>query len=329
MLRYRTIIAILFAFVLTVGVTALWSAATDGHGDDDAANIVAADGSATGLGNIEIEPATKKKSGLGRFFKAPFKAIGKLFNGKDDPKRMQRPNEGDMAKFESAPTMRVNDALTPVDKQEEGDQSAKDYLERGQDLLGEGKLSEAITTLSRAVSLDPRLSKAHNLLAIAYERRGMPERAKDAFERSLAINREDAETLNNLGYSLYLNGNYRAAVERLKRAAKLAPADERVWNNLALAQSRLGKYDDAYKSFKRAGGELTGRLNVAALLERAGRERDAIEHYEAARKLQPTSETALNRLADLYQRSGRADKAEEVKRALANRTGDQIAAEGR
>jgi Flp pilus assembly protein TadD len=29
---------------------------------------------------------------------------------------------------------------------------------------------------------------------------------------------EDADTLNNLGFSLYQNGNYRAAVDRLKRA---------------------------------------------------------------------------------------------------------------
>jgi Flp pilus assembly protein TadD len=65
-----------------------------------------------------------------------------------------------------------------------------------------------------------------------------------------------------LGFSLYQNGNYRAAVDRLKRAVKLAPTDERILNNLGLALCRLGKFDDAYKNFARATGPLTGNLNI-------------------------------------------------------------------
>jgi Flp pilus assembly protein TadD len=126
----------------------------------------------------------------------------------------------------------------------------------------------------------------------------------------------DAQALNNLGYSLYLSGNYRAAVERLKRAARLAPADGRILNNLALAQCRLGKYDDAYKNFARAGGEYSGRVNVAAMLVRVGREDKAIEHLEAARRLQPGSAGVLQQLADLYERNGKQDKADEARHAL-------------
>ena len=127
---------------------------------------------------------------------------------------------------------------------------------------------------------------------------------------------EDAQTLNNLGFSLYQNGNYRAAVDRLKRAARLAPTDERILNNLALAQCRLGKYEDAYKNFARAGGALTGRLNTAAMLERLGRDEEAIKYYEAARRLQPNSPFTLRRLVDLYGRMGRTNEAEDARRSL-------------
>ncbi|MDQ3586350.1 MAG: tetratricopeptide repeat protein [Acidobacteriota bacterium] len=305
-MRYRTIIAVFFALILTIGLTAVWSAETDGREGDDTANLVAADGSPTGTEedaapNTEAAPK-KKGNRFGRFFKAPFKAVSKLFGGGDD--KFQRLSEKDVAKFESSPLLRVEDANSEAAAKKHEGGSAKDYLKRGKDYLNDGKLNDAITELSHAVSLDPRLVKAHNLMAVAYDRKGLHERARESYARALDITREDAQTLNNLGYSLYLNGNYRAASERLKRAAKLAPADERIWNNLALAQSRLGKYDDAFKSFKRAGGEYTARLNVAAMLERAGREQDAIEHYEAALKLQPNSETALRRLADLYGRTG-------------------------
>jgi Flp pilus assembly protein TadD len=191
--------------------------------------------------------------------------------------------------------------------------TAKDYLARGRAMLDEGRLNEAVRELSRAVSLDSRLSEAHNLLAVAYDRKGLHDHARKSFERALD-HEPDAQTLNNLGYSLYLSGNYRAAVARLKRAAKLAPADERIWNNLALAQCRLGKYADAYKSFARSGGEYQGRLNVAAMLERAGREDEAIEHYEAARRVQPQSEFVLRRLSELYARNGQTAEAASVAR---------------
>jgi Flp pilus assembly protein TadD len=224
-------------------------------------------------------------------------------------------SEKDVAKFESAPLMRVEDSRTEraaTDTTDAGG-TAKDYLARGRAMLEQGRLNEAVKELSRAVSLDSRLSEAHNLLAVAYDRKGLHDRARESFER--ALDREpDAQTLNNLGYSFYLSGNYRAAVARLKRAAKLAPADERIWNNLALAQSRLGKYDDAYRSFARSGGEYQGRLNVAAMLERAGREDQAIEHYEAARRAQPQSEFVARRLSELYARNGRPAEAASMAR---------------
>jgi Flp pilus assembly protein TadD len=307
-MRNRTIYAFIIAIVLTIGVSTFWTAGTTERDGDDAAEVVASEGSPTGTAEdagAAGSDETRKKKGnrFARFFKAPFKAAAKLFGGEGDDK-VRRLSEKDVAKFESAPLMRVEDSRTArtENNPEEGG-TAKEHLARGRARLDEGRLNEAIKELSRAVSLDARLAEAHNLLAVAYDRKGLHDRARESFERALDHD-ADAQTLNNLGYSLYLSGNYRAAITRLKRAAKLAPADERIWNNLALAQSRLGKYDDAYRSFARSGGEYQGRLNVAAMLERAGREEQAIEHYEAARRLQPASEFVLRRLSELYARNG-------------------------
>lgn len=323
-MRHRTINAFIIAVVLTISVTTFWTAGTTERDGDDAAEVVASEGSPTGTAEdvaaSSDEKPKKKGNRFARFLKAPFKAAAKLFGGDDD--KVRRLSEKDVAKFESSPLMRVEDSRTEQSTDEGG--TAKDYLARGRTRLDEGRLNEAIRELSRAVSLDARLAEAHNLLAVAYDRKGLHERARDSFERALD-HEQDAQTLNNLGYSLYLNGNYRAAVTRLKRAAKLAPADERIWNNLALAQCRLGKYDDAYKSFARSGGEYQGRLNVAAMLERAGREGEAIEHYEAARRVQPQSEFVLRRLSELYARGGHNDHAERIRRVLEGRANEQVA----
>jgi Flp pilus assembly protein TadD len=310
-MRKRTIIAIIVAFVLSIGVSALWSAQSDRREGDPDANTIEDNGSQAGQ-SAEKKPGNK----LGKIIGAPLRAIGHLFHHKDD--KLQRMSDKDAARFESAATVRVDDARSDVKlKQLSANAGARDHFANGRALLMNGRLNEAISELSTSVSLDPSLTEAHDLLGIAYDRKGMPDRAKDEFNRAIHSAPEDAQALNNLGFSLYQNGNYRAAVDRLKRAAKLAPRDERILNNLALAQCRLGKYDEAYKNFARAAGELNGHLNTAVMLERAGRENDAIKHYEGALRVQSNSAVALRRLVDLYQRAGRSDRAEEARNVLA------------
>ena len=308
----RRILALLIAFVLTVAATAMWSASTiQREGDPDA--IVLEDSGAE-AGNAE-QPK-KKGNKVVKVLAAPFKLVGRLFGGGDDTNKVHRMTEKDAERFESAGVTRIEDANNKPVKRDTTQSSAKEHLEIGREYLLEGNYNDAISELSTAASLDPKLTEAHNLLGVAYDKKGFNDRARDSFERAVKME-EDADTLNNLGFSLYQNGNYRAAVDRLKRAAKLAPQDERILNNLGLAYCRLGKIDEAYKAFSRATGPLTGNLNTAKMLERFGREDDAIRYYEAARAIDPNNSLALRRLADLYQRVGRATDSETVRAALA------------
>ncbi|MCM3901603.1 MAG: tetratricopeptide repeat protein [Pyrinomonadaceae bacterium] len=315
-MQKRRIIAILIAFVLTIAVTAMWSATTIERDGDPDANLLEDAGSLAGDVNENGE-VTKKKGGnkIARIFTAPFKAFGKLFKGKDD--RLQRMTESDVAKFESVGVERVDDSRYPDARKVSTSGSAKQHLESGRAFLHDGRLNEAISELSTAASLDPRLGEAHNLLGVAYTQKGLQDRAKQSYERAVKVEPEDAQTLNNLGFSLYQNGNYRAAIDRLKRAVKLAPRDERILNNLGLALCRVGKFEEAYKNFARAGGELTGNLNIAKMLERFGREEEAIKYYEGARRIDPHSSIALRRLADLYQRIGKTQESETARNELA------------
>src|SRR5215208_4279665 len=309
----RRVVIIFAAFALLVSATALWDASGDERDGDTASNIVATSGAEAGS---EAARPKKKGGGLfGKILKAPFKAVGRIF-GKDEGK-LARMTEKDAAKFESTGVVRVEDRdnKRPEVKDEGG--SARDYLERGRALLEEGRLNEAVAELSRAASLDPKLSQAHSLLAVAYDRKGLRDRAEDSYRRAIDANDHDPQAMNNLGYSLYLSGNYRAAVDRLKKAARLAPNDSRILNNLALAQVRLGKFDDAYRNFARAEGEFSGHSNLAALLIRSGREEKAVEHLEAARRLQPESPNVLRQLAELYDRTGRGGQAADARQTLA------------
>ena len=320
----RRIIAFLIAFVLTIFATAMWSASTDEReGDPDA--IVLED-SGSEAGSID-EPRKKGGNKVVKVLAAPFKAFGKLFGGGNDKNKIHRMTEKDAERFESVGVTKIEDARTSTRK-ETASGSAREHLELGREYLLEGRYNEAVSELSLAVSLDPKLTEAHNLLGVAFDKKGFGDRAKESFERAVKLE-EDAVTLNNLGFSLYQNGNYRAAVDRLKRAAKLAPTDEKILNNLGLAYCRLGKVDEAYKAFARATGPVNGNLNTAKMLERFGREDDAIKYYEAARQIDPTNTIALRRLADLYQRVGRVSESENARVALALASNGSVANTGR
>jgi Tfp pilus assembly protein PilF len=314
----------LIAFLLMIAFTAMWSASTIEREGDPDTNAIEDSGSAAG------GTAEKKKDGnkIVRVFAAPFKALGKLFSHKDDHK-FQRTTEKDAEKFESLGVARVDDSRSPMAKNTSPAVSARDHLAKGRSYLLGDQINEAIAELSTAASLDPKLSEAHNLLGVAYDKKGLADRAKNSYERAVKEQPEDAQTLNNLGFSLYQNGNYRAAVDRLKRAAKLAPTDERILNNLGLALCRLGKFQDAFKSFARATGPLTGNLNTARMLERFGRDEDAIRYYEDARRIDPTSTFALKRLADLYKRTGRPEQAQAANSALGAGSPGNVAVAGK
>src|SRR6185295_12920360 len=282
----RRLIAVLIAFILTVSATAMWSASTiEREGDPDA--IVLED-SGSEAGNADL-PQKKGGNKVVKVLAAPFKAFGKLFSRGDEKNKVYRMTEKDAARFESAGVTRIEDARTNTSRKDTGSGSAQEHLEAGKEYLLEDRYNEAISELTTAVSLDPKLTEAHNLLGVAYDKKGFGDRAKDSYERAVKTNDDDPETLNNLGFSLYQAGNYRAAVDRLKRAAKLAPTDERILNNLGLAYCRLGKVDEAYKAFTRATGPVVGALNMARMLERFALENDAIKYYEMARQVDPNN----------------------------------------
>jgi tetratricopeptide (TPR) repeat protein len=88
----------------------------------------------------------------------------------------------------------------------------------------------------------------------------------------------------------------------------------------------LGKFQDAYKHFARAAGPVMGNLNTGRMLERFGRDEDAIRYYEDARRIDPSCTFALRRLADLHKRTGNHEQAQAVSNVLSNIT---VAASGR
>jgi Flp pilus assembly protein TadD len=192
-----------------------------------------------------------------------------------------------------------------------------DSVSQGRALLQHGYIQEAIAELqTAATTVGPQLAEANNLLGLAYDRLGWHGQAAEAYGRALAVAPKDYVILANLGYSLYLADDYWGALRRLDEAARLAPGEPVVFNNLGVVHARLGHYNDAYKNFARASNEYDAHLKLAAILEDRKRDKDAVKHYEAALRLQPGTSAVLERLVALYERTGQRDKADQARRAL-------------
>ena len=265
-----------------------------------------------------------------RALKFPFKAIGRLFGvGKKDNGSPQRLSRKDVKKFESVGTSKVVDARTSGPATEAPAQaaenaptvdprlaSAQENLERGRTLLNSGDINGAIACLSTAASTDPKLHEANNLLGVAYEAKGMRDRAFESFAKALKADEHNAEYLNNIGYLYYKNGDYDKAAKYLKRVVKTAPEVQRYWNNLGLVQAQRANFEDAYECFSRAVGDYEGHMNVANRSQAMGYDKTAIKHLEQARALRPATAEILLRLAVLYRRTGNTELAAEANAAL-------------
>ena len=256
-----------------------------------------------------------------RGLKAPFKALGRLFGG-GKKNKLERMSEKDIRHFESTPadqtrTTIPEKATTGTKLSANLKTQPSDPVVRGRELLNSGSLNEAVSELSASASSSPTSAEAFHLLGLAYEQKGMRDRALRSLYNAVRLDGDEPEYLNNLGYLLFKEREYEKAIKYLKRAVKLAPDNPRIWNNLGLAQVEREQFDDAYKSFVKAVGEFKGHENIAIRMQNLGYKEEAIKHLEMAATLKPNATEVLTRLAGLYDGTGRRRQAQGVRSYLA------------
>jgi Tfp pilus assembly protein PilF len=91
---------------------------------------------------------------------------------------------------------------------------AKAQVDFGIDVAQRGLWREAIYRWEKAVEIDPTYAAAYNDLAVAYEHEGQLEKARQAYEKALAVEPNNAQIRQNYELFKEINDRTGAAKER-------------------------------------------------------------------------------------------------------------------
>ncbi len=136
----------------------------------------------------------------------------------------------------------------------------KDYdplLALGNMMRGRSKFKEAVEAYSSAFALmvpaiTPQWS-FYYFRGISYERIDQWEKAEADLVKALELKPNQPLVLNYLGYSwVDKKLNLKRALDMIRKAVKLRPADGYIVDSLGWAQYRLQKFEDAVKTLERA-----------------------------------------------------------------------------
>lgn len=175
-----------------------------------------------------------------------------------------------------------------------------DPIERGWQLLEDGKIDEARRIADRAVVSTPESPEAHTLAGAVANAEGDSDGALEAFERAMELDDEYLDPILLAAETMALDGDAPRALELIERALDLAEEEEEYVDALLLkAEIELG--DDDVEAATATLGELPPvALPTAALELRAG---DAFlelgdadraqSHFERAAKAEPGNADAI------------------------------------
>jgi tetratricopeptide (TPR) repeat protein len=168
-------------------------------------------------------------------------------------------------------------------------------------LYQSSNLAFAIDFVRRAIAADGSVALYHCNLCEMYRLAGQRDAAFEAGRRSLAIDPNMPQALNNVGIVHYERDEFDQAVAHYRRATALAPAYTEAFSNLGNALRAQKKYNEALTAYRQAlqlrPAYADALNNMGTALRDMGRRDEAEATYRRALALKPDSSSVLNNLA--------------------------------
>lgn len=167
---------------------------------------------------------------------------------------------------------------------------------------------EATESFDNYVQRHPGNSFGLYMLGLSAWKSGDLDRARDAFERSLAIDSTNVKTLLNLGRVLLDQGKPNDALDRVNTAIALDSGSADAHRMLARVHVALGEREPAEEEYRVAlsidPGDSWSMNNLGLLLIDQGRYEEALPPLARAVELRPDAPAFANNLGVALERTG-------------------------
>ena len=147
-----------------------------------------------------------------------------------------------------------------------------------------GDINRAKELYARALESDPQNADLYNNVGMLYKSTGELDRAEDAYRHAVSLNPRLAAAWSNLGVLLDARGRKKEAIAALQQAIAVDPSNVGVKVNLALQYHASGMYADARRLLEEAVRTNPtmpeAQYALARTLEAQGDRSSAVQHYD-------------------------------------------------
>jgi serine/threonine protein kinase len=191
------------------------------------------------------------------------------------------------------------------------------FIRTAQDRLNAGRIDEAYSSIQSAYVVEPNNPLVHKIFGQVFAWRRQPDFAIQAYNRSLGLNPNDAETHKLVGdMYLFLRQLPVQAIPPYTQSLRLNPNDFETHQRLAKCYDETSQFEPALREYQEtlrlappgskrpdlhyAIGQLASRLNQLVLAERA---------YVEVLKINPADHSTRFLLSVIYEREGKLEAA--------------------
>ncbi len=190
---------------------------------------------------------------------------------------------------------------------------AQTYVASAEDLVRTGDLRSALDEFTRAIEINPRLTRAHLGVADIHRIEGDFASAQVSYERAAQLEPRNPTTHYYNGLMLHLLERLGDAIQAYLRALAIDPDDFKANLHLSTAYYQLNENDQALEYAERAvrlePNDGQARFNLAAVYASLERHEQAVLEYQQATELMELTPDLLLRLADSL---GKLDRYSEM-----------------
>jgi tetratricopeptide (TPR) repeat protein len=178
-----------------------------------------------------------------------------------------------------------------------------------------GLIDRAVQQFERTIKLNPGYVRAYNNLGVVYQKQGFTSRAIEQFETAVRLKPDLIKTQYNLGVLYQFGGNTDKALQHYRIVTGLDPGHVRAHYNLGVAYQSKGVLSEAAEHYRIVTeldpGNVKVHKKLGIVYYLTGQFDKAIHQYKTVIKIQPENYEAYYNMGLAYQKKGIGKKAEE------------------